>query len=147
MSKRSKKIVESEESEKGTESLYEQIKNASKGLYYVSETDAEIKPFVGTMANEVSKSEILRQINKPLETPVEERNFDEIFERLTKIQDWYGEEETETAAKFSVLRDLLKKNLTGLKVFKVGKIELDIYFVGLDAQGILTGIKSQAVET
>lgn len=147
MSKRSKKNVEFKNNERNYIDLYEQIKNASKGLYYVSETDAEIKPFVGTIAEGVSKQEILRQTNKPFDTPVEERNFDEIFERLTKIQDWYGEEEAEAATKFSDLRDLLEKNLTDLRVFKIGKIELDVYFVGLDPKGILAGIKTQAVET
>ena len=39
--------------------------------------------------------------------------------------------------------DLMKD----LKVFKVGQIELDIYVVGLDSQGVLTGITTKAVET
>jgi hypothetical protein len=66
---------------------------------------------------------------------------------LTKIQDWFGEEETATAQKFSALEKLLLENLKDLKVFKIGEIELDIYFVGLDKQGKLAGVKTKAVET
>jgi hypothetical protein len=66
---------------------------------------------------------------------------------LTEIQDWFGDEEKETAQKFARLRELLEKNLRDLKVFKVGKIQLDVYVVGLDAESKLTGIKTKAVET
>ena len=93
------------------------------------------------------KNNLLEQIKNASDTPIEERNFAEIFKRLTKIQDWYGEEETAAAAKFAVLKELLEKNLKDLKVFKIGTVELDVYFVGLNAEGILMGIKTKAVET
>ncbi|MCA1623686.1 MAG: nuclease A inhibitor family protein [Acidobacteria bacterium] len=34
-----------------------------------------------------------------------------------------------------------------MKVFKIGKIELDVYAVGLNAENRLMGIKTKAVET
>jgi hypothetical protein len=119
----------------------------TKNLYYISETDAEILPFTGQSAASVTKDEVLRQTGRLPGEKIEERDFDQIFERLTKIQDWFGDEETETAEKFAVLRDLLSENLTDLKVFKIGEIELDIFFVGLDEQRRLIGIKTKAVET
>jgi hypothetical protein len=42
---------------------------------------------------------------------------------------------------------LLEGNLRDLRVFKVGRIELDIYVVGINSEGILMGIKTKAVET
>lgn len=125
----------------------EQLKKLSESLYYISETDARITPFVGEKAEVVTKEEILRQTKSPAEAPVEERIFAEIFARLTKIQDWFGDEEKETAAKFGKLKDFLEKNLKDLRVFKVGAIKLKIYFVGLDAEGRLMGIQTEAVET
>jgi hypothetical protein len=113
----------------------------------MSETDAEIFPFTGSKAERVSKENLLRQIGEPKETPVEERDFDQMFERFIKIQDWYGDEEKATAEKFAALKSLLEKNLTDLKVFKVGRLDLDIYFVGLDKEGKLAGIQTKAVET
>ncbi len=74
----------------------DRVKRLAEGLFYISETDAPIAPFEGGKAEAVTKEEILRLTGKPLETPVEERNFDEIFLRLTMIQDWFGEEEAET---------------------------------------------------
>lgn len=130
-----------------TDDLPERIRKASEGLYYISETDAEILPFTGTKAESVTKETLLRQTGNDPGTPVEERSFAEIFARLTAVQDWFGDEEKQTAAKFAELKNLLEKNLKDLKVFKVGRIKIDIYAVGLDAQGDLTGIKTKAVET
>lgn len=127
--------------------LVEQIREASKGLYYTSETDAPIEAFAGSKADAVTQENLLGQIGKAPDSPVEERNFDDFFAPLTELQDWFGDEEKATAAKFAGLRDLLKNNLTDLNVFKIGSIELDIYAVGLDAHGNLTGIKTKAVET
>ncbi len=127
--------------------LFEEIGKAAEGLFYMSETDAEILPFSGKKAAEVSKEEILNQTQNSPDTNVEEKKFAEFFERLTKIQDWFGEEETANARKFAALKDLLERNLRDLKVFKIGLIELDVYAVGIDSENILKGIKTKAVET
>jgi hypothetical protein len=124
-----------------------QINKLSEGLCYISETDAPISPFVGGKAEGVTKEEILRQTKSAPDTPVEERVFAEIFARLTKIQDWFGDEEKASAAKFEKLKNFLEKNLKDLKVFKLGAIQIKIYFVGLDAEGRLMGIRTEAVET
>lgn len=134
--------------EKNEESdLAKQTEKAAEGLYYISETDAEIMPFVGKPAEAVTKEAILNQTGNAADSPVEERNFSEFFARLTTIEDWFGDEEKATAQKFERLEKLLEKNLKDLKVFKIGKIELDVYVVGLDAENILSGVKTKAVET
>ncbi len=127
--------------------LFDEIGKAAEGLYYISETDAEILPFSGKRAAEVSAAEILKQTKSSPDSNVEERDFAEFFVRLTKIQDWFGEEETANAGKFAELKDLLERNLRDLKVFKIGSIELDVYAIGLDSENILKGIKTKAVET
>ena len=125
----------------------EKVKEISEGLYYISETDAEILPFEGTKAEAVTKENILSQTNNQPDAPVEERDFAEIFARLTAMQDWFGDEEKATAEKFAMLQKLLEENLKDLRIFKVGSIQIDIYFVGLDANGNLMGIQTKAVET
>ncbi len=127
--------------------LIKLIGKAAANLYYISETDAEILPFAGALTKSVTKEALLAQTGNADDTAVEERDFIEFFKSLTEMQDWFGDEEKQTARKFAKLEDLLKKNLKELKVFKIGRIELDVYIVGLDAKGILTGIKTKAVET
>ena len=129
------------------ETLAEQIRKAAEGLYYISETDAEIFPFEGTKTDAVTKENLLSQTADKPDAPIEERDFEVFFTRLTKIQDWFGDEEKQTAAKFARLKELLESNLKNLKVFKVGRIEIDVYIVGLDSESKLTGVKTKAVET
>lgn len=123
------------------------LKSAIEGLWYMSETDAEIEVFAGKKADKVSKDVLINQINASSDVLVEEKTAEDFFKSLTEIQDWFGEEETAAAEKFSKLKSLLEENLKDLKVFKVGQIELEIYAVGLDSRGFLTGIKTKAVET
>jgi hypothetical protein len=150
--KKNKKKIESITAfEKGKsspeDSLISELESAVKGLYYISETDAEIFTFSGQKANEISRSEILRQTGTSDEIEVEERDFNEIFDRLTTIQDWFGESEKEQAEKFLELRNILENNLRDLKVFKLGRIRKEVYFVGIDSGDLLKGIKTEAVET
>lgn len=122
-----------------------QIEKAVKDVYYVSETDSEIFPFIGEKCESVSAEELLRQLGRS--DPVEERDFEDFFKRLTEMQDWFGDEEKMTAEKFFDLKALLVKNLKNIKVFKIGKIEVDIYIVGLDVKNILSGVWMKAIET
>jgi hypothetical protein len=127
--------------------LIEQIKNCVADLYYISETDAEIFPFIGEQSKLVSNEVILSQTKNKFETPVEEKDFTDFFARLIEFQDWYGDEEKMNTEKYILLKRLLEENLKDLKVFKIGKIQLDIYVVGLDLENRLLGIKTKAVET
>jgi hypothetical protein len=129
------------------EELKRSLSEASTGLIYISETDAGITPFEGGPAGEVTAANLLAQAGAAADSPVEERGFDEIFERLTRVYDGAGEEQAARANRFAALKDLLAQNLRDLKVFKVGRIQVDIYMVGLDADGNLSGVKTQAVET
>lgn len=143
MAERKKKI----KGEQPADDLATQIKKVAAGLYYTSETDAEIEPFTGNKCGDVTGEILLSQTGNAADSSITETSFDEFFNRLTEIQDWFGDEEKQTAAKFAALGDLLKNNLTNLKVFKIGQIEIDVYAVGLDAKSILAGIKTKSVET
>jgi hypothetical protein len=143
----SEKVSKQQDKDSGENRLKEQIKVAAEGLYFVSETDSEILPFFGTQAQSLTKEEILSQTKNSMDALVEERNFTDFFSRLTEIQDWFGDEEKAMAQKFADLKKLLESNLRDLKVFKIGKIQLDVYAVGIDAENNLLGIQTKAVET
>ncbi|MDQ3321075.1 MAG: nuclease A inhibitor family protein [Acidobacteriota bacterium] len=147
MQKRKKKMRNPVKTDSKKNDLPAQIKKITDGLYYMSETDAEILPFTGKKVCAVTSQEILKQSGSDLNAAIEEKDFAQFFTRLTEKQDWFGDEETATAAKFRELKDLLEKSLRDLKCFKIGKIQLDIYIVGIDAENNLTGIKTKAVET
>ena len=126
--------------------LNQQITETVRGLLYTSETDAELTPFAGLRADAVNAENLLTQIGKT-GGKVEEKGFNEFFEPLIKIQDWFGDDERKMTEKFAELKKLLQQNLVEKKVFRVGKKEIDIYVVGLDSENILRGVQTKAVET
>ncbi len=130
-----------------TRELFHQIEHACEGLIYISETDAPVLTFAGQPTDAVNADVILQYSGMTAEEPVEEREFAEFFDRLTTIRDWYGEAEKARAQKFLELRKLLKENLSELKVFRIGRIRLDIFVVGINTDGCLVGVSTKAVET
>ncbi|MBK8302739.1 MAG: nuclease A inhibitor family protein [Chloracidobacterium sp.] len=123
------------------------LATACEGLIYVSETDADVTPFFGSSAETVTGETILQQANLPGDSPISELSLDAFFGRLTQIMDWYGETEKLRAKKFSELHKLLGENLSDPKVFRVGRVQIGIFAVGIDREGRLAGVTTKAVET
>ena len=127
--------------------LFRKIEQACEGLIYISETDAPVQAFFGQPTDTVTGEIILQQAGLSAESVIEERNFEEFFARLTTIKDWYGEVETGKAKKFLELKTLLEENLSDLKVFRIGTIQIAIFAVGIDKDGNLVGVTTTAVES
>ncbi len=132
---------------KNDRQLFRAIAQACDGLVYISETDAPVQAFSGKPTAALTREIVLEQTKGKHGDPVEEVSFDAFFDRLTAIKDWYGASERARAEKFLSLQKLLKENLREPKVFRIGKIRIDIYAVGIDKDGYLTGVKTKAVET
>ena len=128
-------------------SLAGEIADGCKGLIYLSETDAPMLSLAGKQADTVTAETILQQTGRGADTPVEEVDLATFFARLTAINDWYDDARKASAKRFLDLQKLLEENLRELKVFKVGRIQLDIFVVGLDKDGCLVGVTTKAVET
>lgn len=124
-----------------------QFSAATKGLFYISETDAEIVPYLGENAEAVTRNEILRQIGRSTGEPFEEVPPDAFFAQLTRVQEWFDNARKERAARFAALYEELKAGLRDLHVFRIGQTRIDIYVVGLNAEGRLAGIQTHSVET
>lgn len=130
-----------------SDGLAERIKEACRGLVYISETDAPIELFEGGAVKKVTKKSVLEQTGHQSNSPVEKNDIDRFFARLTRIEDWYPSERKADAKRFAKLKKILEEDLTDPHVFKIGRIRLDVYVVGADANGRLVGIRTKAVET
>lgn len=106
------------------------LQKASKGLRYTSETDAPLQPFVGKDLTEVTGT--------GKGTRVEEMTLDSFFHAVP----------SEDRAKFQKLAKLLKEQLSGVKVYKLGnEAEKTVYITGKTADGRWAGLKTTVVET
>lgn len=130
-----------------TESIATQLKQASEGLLFGSETDAPFEVIHWSAQGEVTPTKLLQLTNHPPDAPVEIVSVDEFFDTSTAEEDWHDEEEEETAKRFQNLVNTLKQNLVQLQVFRVGSIEIDVYIVGVTDGGGLVGLSTKLVET
>jgi hypothetical protein len=127
--------------------LLDEIGRRTAGLFYISETDAEITPFSGGRVGNVTAAGLLRILDLPPETQIESRNFDDFFEGLTRERDWHTEADRHRIHMFRLLQASLKENLEDRHVFRIGTTRVEIFAVGRDPEGNLVGIKTMAVET
>jgi hypothetical protein len=123
------------------------LEEGISGLLYVSETDSSFSfcDFEGIKI--LDKTSIRELLKLDKNTFIEEREFEAFFDHLTNIKDWYGERERKIVERFSNLKILMEKNLTNIKVFRIGKIRIDIYIIGFDSENRIVGIKTKSVET
>lgn len=131
---------------KGDGQLIEELKAATRGLVFMSESDYPFDVFNWADAGPTRES--LRGLAGADEaTPVETRSAREFFRAAASEPDWKGEEELAVARRFRALLRLLEASLTDLKVYRVGEIDIAVYVVGRAPSGNYLGVSTRVVET
>ncbi|HEY9903425.1 MAG TPA: nuclease A inhibitor family protein [Candidatus Sericytochromatia bacterium] len=130
-----------------TDSIAIQLKQASEGLLFLSETDAPFEVISWQTQEQLTPTKLLELTERPPDAPVELRTVDEFFAIATQEEDWHDEEERETVKRFQNLVSVLKQNLSQLQVYRVGSINIDVYIVGLTPGGGWAELSTKLVET
>lgn len=117
------------------------------GLFYMSETDAPFTIFKGEKTKELDLNFFKKSLKISNLKSFEEVGFELFFEKLTTEKDWFGENEKKRMKRYIDLKNTLQDNLKDLKVFRFGKIQIDIFILGLDSESKIFGVKTKAVET
>ncbi|HEX8143593.1 MAG TPA: nuclease A inhibitor family protein [Pyrinomonadaceae bacterium] len=97
--------------------------------------------------NEITSDYLRRQAGAGPGAPIKDVSPDKFFAMAISEPEWKPEEEVATARRYQALLRLLKENLDGLKVYKVGEINIAVYIVGRAASGNLLGLSTRVVET
>jgi hypothetical protein len=114
------------------------LKEAVKGLLCVSETEAELKPFVWDAAGELKQDRLVALAGAAKGTAVEETSLDAFFRAIS----------TDDKPKFDKLAKVIQRELTGVKVYKMGdEAEKLVYVVGKTEDGRWAGVRTSVVET
>jgi hypothetical protein len=130
-----------------TDSIATQLKQASKGLLFLSESDAPFEVIHWPAQGDLTPAKLLQLTNHPPDAPLEILAVDDFFAIATQEEDWHDEEERETVKLFQNLVSVLKQKLSQLQVYRVGNIEIDVYIVGVTDGGGLAGLSTKLVET
>ncbi|MCM0590663.1 MAG: nuclease A inhibitor family protein [Gloeotrichia echinulata IR180] len=127
--------------------IKEQLNVASDGLLFMSESDYPLEPFLWEVTAPATSEKVLQQTHQSNDTPLQVVTVDDFFSVATTPEDWYGDEETETVTRYQKLVHILKQNLSNLQVYRLGKIEIDVYVVGETPTGNLAGLSTKVIET
>ncbi|MBD2364677.1 nuclease A inhibitor family protein [Anabaena minutissima FACHB-250] len=127
--------------------ILEQLKQASDGLLFMSESEYPCEAFLWSDIAPATPEKILQQTNHPIDTPEKIVGVDDFFGVATTPENWHEEEEKETVNRFQTLVQTLKENLSNLQVYRLGKIEIDVYVIGETPTGNLAGVATKVVET
>jgi hypothetical protein len=130
-----------------TDSIATQLKQASNGLLFLSESDAPFEVIHWQTQEQLTPAKLLQLTNHPPDAPVELRTVDDFFAIATVEEDWHDQDERETVQRFHNLVSILKQNLSQLQVYRVGSIDIDAYIVGVTDGGELVGLSTKLVET
>ncbi len=139
---------------------------AADGLWFTSESDYRMEAFtvVGapaiTTANAktVLASVYVARSGEPTlaERTVEQVTIARTFDRYTVAEEWWEESQVADAARWQALRDVFEVELEGATVFRFGRVDrsggaltgaIDVFIVGVTADGDLVGLRTIAVET
>ncbi len=126
-----------------------EVTNLLKDLFYPSESDEPIEwfKFNANVKDGLTVSDLEFFLGYPPSVKAEEISTDLFWEPLIAIEEWYGDTERAQVENFKSVKQLLEANLSGLKAFRVGQIEIDLYLVGQLNEKEWGGLKTLLVET
>lgn len=132
---------------KSDDELIAELKEATRGLLFMSESDY---PFAVVKWNEIAEPspEFLRGLTgEDAAAPVERVTMTDFFRAAASEPEWKGEAELVTARRFQALMKLLEENLSNVSAWRVGTINMPIYIVGSSGSGSCLGVSTRSVET
>jgi hypothetical protein len=119
-------------------SVLDELKKASKGLVFTSETDAPLEPFLWKNPGKLTHEQLVELSDAEEGSDVEEMSLDDFFRAVPQ----------EDRPQFDQLAKVLKQRLTGVKVYKVGdEAEREVYIAGQTPEGQWAGLKTTVVES
>jgi hypothetical protein len=124
--------------------LLSELKAASAGLLFMSESDY---PFEVVRFDESTPAALRQASGEAAAAPVETQSIETFFRVAVSEEDWRSVVERATAKKYQALVALLKDNLTNVKAYRVGSINIAVYLIGQSAEGNWLGLSTRVVET
>jgi hypothetical protein len=130
-----------------TQNFNEIITPFIEDLWVMSETDAEITPFVWEKDTTFNQENLLTFLEKESDTKVEIITLDKFFAPYTRIHEDDDEDMIATAKRFQELKDKLTSDFKNIQVFRIGEVEIDVCIVFQNNENQYFGLKTFVVET
>lgn len=126
----------------------EKLTELTDGLLWMSESDYPWQVFAWETSGRINTDQLLQLTNHPPDSLIVEINIDEFFAPALTEQDWYNDEEKQTAKRYRALVEFLKYQLDNIQVYRVGRPpEIYIYIIGITRDDNLAGISTRLIES
>ncbi len=125
------------------------LKEAADGLLMPSESEFPFESVHWQIPQQepITHKKILEFTGHPLDVPVEVLDLDYFFRNVAVEQEWHDEQQKEDVKKYKKLVETIKSNLSDVQIYRVGRINIDVYIVGKTQSGNLAGLSTKLVET
>ena len=123
-----------------------QLQALTQGLYYRSESDypLEVVQYIVPVATELTITQARAFLQAPTSEPMEIKDLPYFFRPVTKG----GDADPESMPnRFRALAAFLEQQLEGLKVYRLGKYEIQTYVLGKLNPQTYIGLKTTVIET
>ena len=127
-----------------TKETTDRLSTLSKDLLFPSESEYPLEPFTWKSAT-LKPETILTRSQKPSDTPIESITLEDFFAPVVTDEDWFEAEDRQVAQRFRDLQAAIA-TLENVQVFRLGKIEIDVYIVGAIGPDLI-GLKTTVIET
>jgi hypothetical protein len=117
---------------KSDKQILEELKNATIGLLVMSESDYPFELIQWSGETSITPEYLCSISGRPEGTQIEE----------TDTKRFLGENE-----RFRQLQAVIESNLTDVKVYKVGAIDIPVYIVGRGPEGQWLGVSTRLIQT
>ncbi|MBX3242950.1 MAG: hypothetical protein KF685_00595 [Acidobacteria bacterium] len=131
---------------KNLDAIKKEIEKAVKDLTYVSETDSLFSLVCVQKETGVSIPRIVKKLSRSATGKVNKEQIASFFENLTTERSWHNEEKRKQTERYRKLQELLNNNLSDLMCYKIGRVKIEIFILGVYNDHIL-GVRTEAVET
>lgn len=134
---------------KSDEEILAELGRAAEGLLYMSEIDSALEPVrvEGGGGAGPCERQLRELAGKPADAPVGVSDTKRFFGNAVREDDWKGEAEIADARRFQNLVRVLDRELSDLRVYRVGEVQVRAYVLGKSPSGSWLGVSTLLVET
>jgi hypothetical protein len=128
------------------EALFQELIQATDGLFVMSETDAPLVPWHFDGATTINP-EVLREYLDLPEGEPETGDIDRLLASQMRESPGMTQDEMDRALRFKSLHHLLTNTFTDIHLYRFGEIQIAAVLVGKAADGQWYGLSTTLVET
>jgi hypothetical protein len=132
---------------KSDDEILKELQRSTTGLMVMSESDYPFE-VVGIESNQKLSHDALRKLaGSNADETIVLGDVDSFFRTSVSEPEWKNESQVATARRFQNVVKILKEELSDVRVYKIGKIDISVLILGKSPQGNWLGLSTRVIET